>query len=46
MHAVKSPGEDEEVVDGDSVERVAEVAVVDQAASFVDYDEVVDDHCK
>ena len=43
MHAVESAGQDEQVVDGDFVERGAEVAVVDQAAGFVDYYEGVDD---
>ena len=43
MHAVEGPGEDEVVVDGELVQAVVEVALVDEAAGFVDDDERVYD---
>lgn len=43
MHAVESAGEDEVVVDGEFVEAVVEVPLVDEPAGFVDDYEGVDD---
>ena len=43
VHAVEGPREDEVVVDGELVQPVVEVALVDETASFVDDDEGVDD---
>lgn len=40
---VESSCEDEVVVDGESVEAIVEVALVDEAPGFVDDDEGVDD---
>lgn len=40
---MESSREDEVVVDGEFVETVVEVALVDKAAGFVDDDEGVDD---
>ena len=43
MHSVEGACEDKQVVNGDFVEGGAEVAVVDQAAGFVDDYQGMDD---
>jgi len=44
VHAVEGPGEDEVVIDGELVQAIVEVALVDKPAGFVDDDEGVNDH--